>query len=340
MSHPRPTEPAATSPSSSAAAKEQLPDAAPWPHGLIFVDLDDDQEDDDVVVDDGDQDRRPDQDEHAAHADPVVVDGGMSGATIAAITIGVGGENAPPGSSTTTTTSGGGGGGGGMVRDGDGEGRPTGVVWPEARQVPPALLAMVDALKPDPVREISVLLEARLCPPPAAATHRFDELGFLADMITDADAYDAGSPRSTPKRDYYDMNKPPEAPNSQRLCERYGTWTKACRAASTLLGAPACGGRSKARAWSHGFGGGRRPADYTRDEVILAVLRCAAAISRMPSSHAYFTWAARRRREAKLKGASHRLPAPNSVYRHFASWEAVIFEVMKQLEVESAAWRG
>jgi hypothetical protein len=47
----------------------------------------------------------------------------------------------------------------------------------------------------------------------------------------------------------------------------------------------------------------------------------------MPSSHAYFTWAARRRREAKLKGAPHRLPAQNSVYRHYDSWAAVRREV-------------
>jgi hypothetical protein len=144
---------------------------------------------------------------------------------------------------------------------------------------PPSLLAMVDALDPEAVREIFLLLSARLSPPPDPATYRREELSFLADILDLPEARDQESQRATPMRSYYDENKPPEAPNRQRLTDNYGSWTKACRAARGLIGA-----EPAARAWSHGFTGKRKPPDYTKDEIALAVLRCAAALGRMPSS--------------------------------------------------------
>jgi len=41
------------------------------------------------------------------------------------------------------------------------------------------------------------------------------------------------------------------------------------------------------------------PRPYERDEIVRAVLKCAVAIGRMPSSNAYYEWAARERRRAK-----------------------------------------
>jgi hypothetical protein len=183
---------------------------------------------------------------------------------------------------------------------------------------PGPLLAMIDALEPEAMREVALLLDTRLTPLVSAEERRFRELGFLAEILDVPDARDPRSPRTTPTRYYYDEHKPPGAPQAQRLCERYGSWTKACRAARGLIGT-----EPGARAWTHGFTGKRKPPKYTRDEVIRAVLKCAAMIGRIPSSHAYYTWAARERGRAKQTGKTVRYPAQRSVERFFKSWSAV-----------------
>lgn len=221
---------------------------------------------------------------------------------------------------------------GGPALEADRHSVPTGHTHVPTAKVPPPLLAMVDALDPDAVREIKTLLEVRLFPVADPSQYRQEELGFLASIMELPEAFDQNSPRATPKRDYYDKHKPTSAPNSQRLTDNYGSWTKACRAARGLTGAIGAPAEPRARAWTHGYTGKRKPADYTRDEIVRAVLHCATAINRIPSSHAYFSWAARRRREAKLKGAPHRLPSTPTVYRHFDSWEAVTKAVQIALE--------
>jgi hypothetical protein len=49
-------------------------------------------------------------------------------------------------------------------------------------------------------------------------------------------------------------------------------------------------------------------------------MACAAAIGRMPSSHAYYTWAAEQRRRAKKTGAAARYPAQRTVEHHIGYW--------------------
>jgi hypothetical protein len=122
------------------------------------------------------------------------------------------------------------------------------------------------------------------------------------EIIDLSEAYSRTSPRSTPKRDYYDKHKPPSAPSSQRLTDTYESWTKACRAARGLTGV-----EPGARPWTHGYTGKREPADYTQDEIVHAVLQCAASFSRMPTSNAYFTWAAA---AARLRRRDLRIASP------------------------------
>lgn len=134
-----------------------------------------------------------------------------------------------------------------------------------SEDAPLPLLAMIDALEPVAVREVALILEARLTPIQTAEERRQEELGYLASILSLPEARDPSSPRATPLRDYYDEHRPASAPQSQRLCERYGSWTKACRAARGLIDP-----ESRARAWTHGFTGKRKPPPYTRDEVVLA----------------------------------------------------------------------
>lgn len=186
---------------------------------------------------------------------------------------------------------------------------------------PPALNAMLDELDEPAIKQLALLLEVKLSDefePFAPRDGEGSELGFLAQLLDDPEAQGSSAARTTPLRSHYDRVKPPEAPKSQTLCQRYGSWTKACRAAEALRAEVL-----SARPWAHGFAGKRRPRPYERDEVIRAVLKCAIAIDRIPTSNAYYTWAARERRRAKQTGKTVRYPAQASVERFFHSWGAV-----------------
>jgi hypothetical protein len=178
------------------------------------------------------------------------------------------------------------------------------------------LLAMVDALEIDAVRELELVLGARLSvPPPAPGERHESELGFLASILQLPEAMDPTSPRSTPRQSWYDEHRPPGSPSGRRLCKLYGSWTKACRAAGGHVEST-----SDAKPWVHGRTGKRAAPRYTRDEVVSAVIACAAAIGRMPSSHAYYTWSAEQRRRAKKTGKVARYPAQRTVEHHIGYW--------------------
>jgi hypothetical protein len=178
---------------------------------------------------------------------------------------------------------------------------------------------MVDALEIDAVRELELVLGARLAvPPPAPAERHETELGFLASILALPEAMDPTSPRSTPRQSWYDEHRPPGSPSGRRLCKVYKSWTKACRAAGGHVD-PASGAKS----WTHGRSGKRAAPRYTRKEVVRAVIACAAAIGRMPSSHAYYMWAAEQRRRAKKTGAAARYPAQRTVEHHVGGWAEV-----------------
>lgn len=185
--------------------------------------------------------------------------------------------------------------------------------------LPGSLLAMIGALEVDAVRELELVLEARLAAPVETGGERREaELGFLASLLGLPEAMDPGSPRTTPRQSWYDEHRPSDAPSGRRLCRRYGSWAKACRAAEGLSH-PGSG----ARPWAHARTGKRAAPRYTRDEVVRAVITCAAALGRMPSSHAYYTWAAERRRRAKETGAVARYPSQLTVEHHVGHWAEV-----------------
>lgn len=109
-----------------------------------------------------------------------------------------------------------------------------------------------------------------------------------------------------------------------------GSWRKACAAAASLK-LPG-GTKGAARPWSSKHRGGYRGPKFTRQEVIDAVLQCAAAVDRIPSSNVYYDWSARERRKARERGGHlPRLPAQASVERHFKSWREVRAAVEEQL---------
>jgi hypothetical protein len=177
------------------------------------------------------------------------------------------------------------------------------------------MLAMIDALERDTIDELVIVLGARLAPGKTPVERRGHQLDFLASVLDLPEAMDPRSPRKTPRQSWYDKNRPAGAPSGRRLCSQYGSWTKACTAAAGHLD-PASG----AKPWTHGRTGKRAAPRYTRDEVVRAVITCAAVIGRMPSSHAYYTWAAEQRRRAKKTGAAARYPAQRRVEHHVGGW--------------------
>jgi hypothetical protein len=166
------------------------------------------------------------------------------------------------------------------------------------------MLAMFDVLEGEAINELVVVLGVRLVPGETALERRGHELGYLASILELPEARDPSSPRTTPRQSWYDEHRPPRSPSGRRLCKQYGSWTKACRAAERLVDTS-----SSAKPWT----GKRAAPRYDRDGVIRAVISCAAAIGRMPSSHAYYTWAAEQRRRAKKTGKVARYPAQRTV---------------------------
>jgi hypothetical protein len=185
---------------------------------------------------------------------------------------------------------------------------------------PASLLAMLDQLERQQLERLIRVLRAKLRPAPALRTERDHELGALNSMLASAGLLE--SPRPRIARKAYDRDRPDGAPRSRALVDRYGSWFKACRAAAGL---DVRGGTKDApRPWSSKHRGGHRGANFTRQEVIDAVLQCAAVVDRVPSSNVYYGWSARERRTARERGGHlPRLPAQGSVERHFKSWSEV-----------------
>lgn len=195
--------------------------------------------------------------------------------------------------------------------------------------VPGSLIAMIGALELDAVSELELVLAVRLAVP---AERRESELGFLAAILGLPEAMGPSSARATPLQSYYDDHRPESSPSGRRLCPNYGSWTKACRAAGGFAD-PASG----AKPWTHGETGGRAAPRYTREEVVGAVGACAAAIGRMPSSHAYYTWAAEQRRRAKKTGAVARYPSQRTVKHHVGGW-AEVTRPVEEAPVTPGGW--
>lgn len=194
--------------------------------------------------------------------------------------------------------------------------------------LPGSLIAMLDELEPEQLQRIQLVLRARLRPAPTRREERDHELGALHAMLAAAGLLEDPRPRFS--RELYDRDRPKGAPRAATLVHRYSSWFKACQAATSLN--VAGGTKGAARPWASKHRGGTRGPAFTPEEVIEAVLRCAAAVDRIPSSNVYYDWSARERRKARERGGHlPRLPAQGSVERHFKSWTEVRTAVQRAL---------
>jgi hypothetical protein len=195
--------------------------------------------------------------------------------------------------------------------------------------VPASLAAMLDQLEPAQLKRLEIVLRAKLRTAPTKREEREHELGVLNAMLAEAGLLE--HPRPHLARGAYDRDRPEDAPRSARLVERYGSWFDACKPASSLN--LAGGTKGAARPWPSKHRGGHRGRKFTREEIIEAVIRCAAVVDRVPSSNVYYDWAARERRRARERGGRlPRLPAQGSVERHFGSWSEVRAAVTEVLD--------
>ncbi len=179
---------------------------------------------------------------------------------------------------------------------------------------------MLDALSPAGLEQLERVLGARLHVEITPAEERSNQLAFLMEL--------QAAHGRTPQRKLYDQLRSPGSAKSQTLVKKHGSWIRACRAATAereRLGQRVEQHHLKPlRAWKNPTRGQRRPANYTVEEIIRAVLTCSAEIGRLPTSNAYYDWAAAARRRARQLGAPPpRIPTQRSVERHFASWDEV-----------------
>ena len=152
--------------------------------------------------------------------------------------------------------------------------------------------------------------------PEAASKRRWRELGFLATLLDKVPQPPDALPHI--ERQVYERRRATEAPEAPRgawLCERYGSWKRACYAA-----------------WGVLRDGSRRSGTYEprlpmataasarirQTNAFVAVRECAEALGHIPSSWEYHRWSLARRRRAKEIGTPLRLPYYKAVLRELA----------------------
>lgn len=184
-------------------------------------------------------------------------------------------------------------------------------------ELPAPVLTLLDHLDRRSLTEIERLLGCLLASEAGPAEARQQALGALMELRV--------SLGRRPQRREYDALRPLGSPLSRTLSERFGSWARACRAAETESALAA--GETPMRplrAWPNPTRTRRRPPNYTREEVIAAVIECWKAIGRLPSSNAYYDWVRLRRRHARQnRSTPPRLPTQHSVERHFKGWAEV-----------------
>lgn len=145
-----------------------------------------------------------------------------------------------------------------------------------SEKLPAPLLVMLDELERPDLERIALVLRAKLRAAPNRRHEREHELGPLHEMLKRAGLLEDPRPRFP--RQAYDRDRPKGAPRGASLVDRYGSWFKACQAATSLN--LAGGTKGAARPWSSKHRGRYRGATFTREEVLHAVLQCAAAVDR------------------------------------------------------------
>jgi hypothetical protein len=185
----------------------------------------------------------------------------------------------------------------------------------------PAIRAMLAELEPPVLLELKRALELKLAPRRSKAAERVAQLGFLAELLDEhAPRRAEGAPPRVP-RELYDRSRPAAAPRSERLVELYGSWLKACRAATGLLPDGRWTGPSKP--WPNPTLGRRMSKDYALDEVRQAIRTCALQLGRRPTAEDYRRWRDAKLRRARRAGrADHcRLPPLSSIYLRYRAGE-------------------
>jgi len=208
------------------------------------------------------------------------------------------------------------------------------------------VVAMLAALGLPALRELERAFTPLLRRGEPTPTHRrTEELGHLAELVRAELAERRPGDRRPPRvpRKAYDRDRPPGAPSSRALVRRHGSWLAACRAAAALDAGerPASPGKP----WATPSLGRRRNPDYTREDVVEAVIEVAKRLDRDPShltSTAYYSYVAEMRRILARRGTPPpRWPTQRSVERHFKSWNAVRKAVRRlKRELARSARRG
>ena len=181
---------------------------------------------------------------------------------------------------------------------------------------PTPVEAMVAALSPLGRRELEAWLQRDLTVQATSAERRVAELGALAEMLNQITP-EPGWSYAMIEQAEYDAHRPADAASGRSLSERYGGWKRVCKAAYGLKPDGRTLGRSH-HAWPHHPGRGKpRVSEYTLDEIIFAIRRCGLELACRPTSTTYMRWSEAKRRLARERGMSVRVPSIYAVYRHF-----------------------
>jgi hypothetical protein len=173
---------------------------------------------------------------------------------------------------------------------------------------------MLTHLDEPALAEIERALLLTLHRPDSPTERRLAELGFLAQLLARTPR-ERGFRVSYIERGDYDQLRPPEAPRSARLVDRYGSWRAVCWHADGLL--PDGRWLGPSRPWPSVLESRPRVRPYTRDEVLVSIAQCANELCRRPTITDYYRWLRAKRRRALLTGKPIRLAGPTAIYRHF-----------------------
>ena len=216
----------------------------------------------------------------------------------------------------------------------------------DASELPEALSVLLDHCPAAGLVELERVIAYRLHREITPAQRRVAELGLLARLLESPLAREIPHhPVATIQidRKVYDDHRPPGAPTSETLVERYGGakkggWWWALRAAQGLLE----DGRSRGpgKPWADGRRGRPAPPPTTPEHAIHSIRACALALGRRPSSSVYDEWVTTRmRRHGSVAPGIGRLCSFDTVCRHFGTWKAAL-EATNLTEEELAEARA
>jgi hypothetical protein len=181
--------------------------------------------------------------------------------------------------------------------------------------------AMIEVLDHERRETLAGALHQHVHAPPTAAERRVAFLGLLARLLNEHPQ----PPERIPyvERQQYDERRAAEtsdAPSSERLVERFGSWKRVCWAAWLLQpdGRKATGGTPYSRLYP----GRSRPPEYTVEECFASIRACADALGRAPSSADYHRWSLKKKRDARDAGQECRIVRMSIILRLLAPDDA------------------